>query len=99
MLHPCNSGSLLQYKLIGAVELVRDRRTLEPLSEDMDEIEQLGEVFRDFCLSHGIIIRPIFSTIMMTPPLTISELEIDFLIEKLILALDDFSAYLEEKCL
>jgi putrescine aminotransferase len=87
-------GEVRSCGMIAAIELVRDQRTLEPLSDDMDEVEQICEVFRDYCLNHGIIIRPIFSTIMMTPPLTISKDEIDFLVEKLELALNDFAAHL-----
>jgi putrescine aminotransferase len=89
-------GEVRSCGLLGAVELVRDSSTLEPLSEDMDEVERLSEVFRDFCLEHGIIIRPTFSTIIMTPPLIITKDQIDFLIEKFRLALDDFKNYLKK---
>jgi putrescine aminotransferase len=89
-------GEVRSCGLLGAVELVRDSSTLEPLSEDMDEVERLSEVFRDFCLEHGIIIRPTISTIIMTPPLIITKDQIDFLIEKFRLALDDFKNYLKK---
>ena len=89
-------GEVRSCGLLGAVELVRDSSTLEPLSEDMDEVEHLSEVFRDFCLEHGIIIRPTFSTIIMTPPLIITKDQIDFLIEKFRFALDDFKNFLKK---
>ena len=89
-------GEVRSCGLLGAVELVRDSSTLEPLSEDMDKVDHMGEVFRDFGLEHGIITRPTFSTIMMTPPLIITKDEIDFLIEKFRLALDDFENYLNQ---
>ena len=87
-------GEVRSCGLLAAVELVRDRETLQPLSEDDEEVERLGEVFRDYCLQHGIITRPIHSTIMMTPPLVINKEEIDFLIDNFYVALDDLAAYL-----
>ncbi len=81
--------------LLAAVELVRDSHTLAPLSENDEEVEKLAEIFRDYCLKHGIITRPIHSTIMMTPPLIIEKSEIDFLMQKFRMALDDFANYLE----
>ena len=89
-------GEVRSCGLLGAVELVRDSSTLEPLSEDMDEVERLSEIFRDFCLEHGLIIRPTFSTIIMTPPLIITKDQIDFLIEKFRFALDDFKNFLKK---
>jgi putrescine---pyruvate transaminase len=82
--------------LLAGIELVRDKETLEPISEDMDECDEICEVFRDFCLNHGIITRPIHSTVMLTPPLIISRAEIDFLVKKLRLALDDFANFLKQ---
>ncbi|MFT7459233.1 MAG: putrescine aminotransferase [Planctomycetota bacterium] len=89
-------GEVRSCGLLAAVELVRDRNTLEPLSEDMDEVEQICEVFRDYCLKHGIISRPVFSTIILTPPLIITKDEIDFLIDKFRLALDDLANYMKK---
>jgi putrescine---pyruvate transaminase len=89
-------GEVRSCGLFAAVELVRDSSTLEPISKDMDEVEHRGEVFRDFCLAHGIITRPFFSSIVLTPPLIITKKEIDFLIEKFRLGLDDFENYLKK---
>ena len=55
---------------------------MEPIADNMEDIERYTEVFRDLCLEQGIIVRPIGSTIMMCPPLIITEPEIDFLVEK-----------------
>ena len=88
-------GEVRSRGMLAAVELVRENRNMTPLSENDEEVEQLGEVFRDFCLGHGIIVRPIHSTVMMTPPLIITREEIDYLLENFLLALDDFSAYLD----
>jgi len=74
--------------LIGAVELVRSRDPLEHFDDDGAACER----FRDCCRAHGIITRPIGSTIVMMPPLIIGRAEIDFLVERFRLALDDFAA-------
>jgi len=88
-------GEVRSRGLLAAIEIVRDRTTLEVISEDMEEEEHLLEILRDFCLSHGIIVRPVFSTILMTPPLIIEKQEIDFLIDNFKLALDDFAELLK----
>jgi len=89
-------GEVRSCGLLAAVELVRDNKTLASVSEDMDEVDRICEVFRDYCLKHGIITRPIHSTIIMTPPLIITKEEIDFLMDKFRLALDDFAVFLSE---
>ena len=83
-------GEVRSCGMIAAVELVRDNETMEPLADDMEDIERGGEMFRDLCLEQGIIVRPIGSTIMLCPPLIITELEIDFLVDKMQVALDGF---------
>ena len=87
-------GEVRSCGMIAAVELVRDNETMEPVAESMEDIERNGEVFRDLCLGQGIIVRPIGSTIMLCPPLVISEQEIDFLVEKMRIALADFEKIL-----
>ena len=72
---------------------MKDRSTREPISEDMHEFESECEEFRNIAMKHGIIVRPIFSTIAMMPPLVITNKEIDFLIDKFRLALDDFEQF------
>ena len=88
-------GEVRACGLIGAVELVKDNKTMQVLAEDPDEVEEITEVFRSFCLKQGIIVRPIFTTIMMTPPLIITREEIDFLVEKFHLALDEFAVFIK----
>ena len=76
--------------MIAAVELVRNNESMEPVADDMEDIDRICEGFRDLCLEQGIIVRPIGSTIMMCPPLIITRREIDFLVEKFQSALDEF---------
>ena len=83
-------GEVRSCGMIAAVELVRDSETMEPVADNMEDIERTGEVFRDLCLEQGIIVRPIGSTIMLCPPLIITEPEIDFLVDKMQIALNGF---------
>ncbi len=73
--------------LIGAVELVRSRDPLVMFDPDLEECE----LFRDRGLANGIITRPIGSTIMLTPPLVITAAEIDFLVDRFAVALEEFA--------
>ena len=61
----------------------------------MEDIERFTEMFRDMCLEQGIIVRPIGSTIMLCPPLIISEPEIDFLVNKMQVALNGFEKIIQ----
>jgi len=88
-------GEVRSFGLIGAVELVKDCKTMEPVSEDMHELESKCEEFRNIAMKHGIIVRPVLSTIAMMPPLVITNKEIDFLIDKFRLALDDFEKFIK----
>ena len=83
-------GEVRSCGMIGAVELVRDNGTMEPIADELEEVEQYTDVFRDLCLEQGIIVRPIGSTIMLCPPLIITEQEIDFLVDKMQIALHRF---------
>ena len=88
-------GEVRSCGMIAAVELVRDNETMEPLADNMEDIERYTEAFRDLCLEQGIIVRPIGSTIMLCPPLIISEPEIDFLVDKMQVALDRFEKIIQ----
>ena len=83
-------GEVRSCGMIAAVELVRDNETMEPIADNMEDIERYTEVFRDLCLEQGIIVRPIGSTIMLCPPLIIAEPEIDLLVDKMQIALTRF---------
>ena len=83
-------GEVRSCGMIAAVELVRNNETMEPVADDMEDIDRICEGFRDLCLEQGIIVRPIGSTIMMCPPLIITRREIDFLVEKFQVALNEF---------
>ena len=83
-------GEVRSCGMIGAVELVRDNGTMEPIADELEEVERSTDVFRDLCLEQGIIVRPVGATIMLCPPLIITEPEIDFLVDKMQIALNGF---------
>lgn len=63
---------------IGALELVRDKATrarFEPLGE-------VGTLCRDFCFEHGLVMRAVWDTMIISPPLVMSHAEIDLLVER-----------------
>jgi putrescine aminotransferase len=63
---------------IGALELVRDKTTrarFEPLGE-------VGTLCRDFCFDNGLVMRAVWDTMIISPPLVMSRAEIDLLVER-----------------
>ena len=84
-------GEVRSCGLIGAFELVENRHDLSPI-ENADEA---CEHFRTLGFKHGIIVRPIGSTVVMAPPLVITVEQIDFLFEQIETCLDQFSTYLK----
>ena len=70
--------------LLGAVELVPDkskRMMFEPRNI-------VGNICRDFCFKNNVICRSVYDSIVMSPPLTITEAEIDELFKRLRKSLD-----------
>jgi putrescine aminotransferase len=86
-------GEVRSVGLMGALELVTDRETLEPI----DNADEVCEMVRDLGLAHGIIVRPVHSTVTIAPPLVITRVEIDFLFERLRSTLDEFARILRAK--
>ncbi|MDC1437036.1 aminotransferase [Gammaproteobacteria bacterium] len=72
-------GEVRSLGLFAGIELVKDSNTMEKISDP----DVSCEVLRDFCLDLGIIIRPIHSTIFLSPPLIISKEQIDFLVSNI----------------
>ena len=64
--------------LMGALELVKDRGSLERFDED----EGAGTICRDFLVNNGLVMRAVGDTIVTAPPLTLSHEEADELVEK-----------------
>ena len=81
-------GEVRSVGLFGALELVADRDSLTPIANAEIMCEQL----RELGLSEGVIIRPIESTVLLAPPLTITTEQIDELFDGLERALRRFEA-------
>ena len=72
--HPC-IGLTRSIGLFGILELVRDRKTMEPLAPfngTSDEMKAVGTYFRE----HGLYTFVRWHTIMTNPPLCINEAEL-----------------------
>ncbi len=59
--------------LIGAIELTVDKRTRKSFEKN----GRVGAICRDHCISNGLMMRATRDTMLFSPPLVISEEEID----------------------
>ncbi|MFC3607616.1 aspartate aminotransferase family protein [Stutzerimonas tarimensis] len=69
--------------MLGALELVKDKRTRTRFSGI-----ELGMRCREHCLDNGLVMRAVGDTLIISPPLVISEAQIDELVSKARLCLD-----------
>jgi putrescine aminotransferase len=58
---------------IGALELVKDKAT----RTRFDPLGEVGTVCRDFCFKNGLVMRAVWDTMIMSPPLIMTRAEID----------------------
>ena len=73
--------------LVGALELVKDKTTMERFPNEGDT----GTRCRDLSLANGLVMRAVRDTIIISPPLTLSREECDLLVERAHKALDDLA--------
>jgi len=71
-------GETRMVGLMGALELVRNKRSLERFDKD----DGVGTVCRDILVNNGLVMRAVGDTIVTAPPLTITHEEADEQIEK-----------------
>jgi putrescine aminotransferase len=71
-------GEIRGMGLIGAIELVADRRT----RRFFDKRGRTGMICRDFCFENDLIMRAVRDTMVFSPPLIISDEEIDLLVAR-----------------
>jgi putrescine aminotransferase len=71
-------GEIRGIGLIGAIELVADRRTRRFL----DKRGRTGMICRDYCIENGLVMRAVRDTMVFSPPLIISDDEIDLLVAR-----------------
>jgi putrescine aminotransferase len=77
-------GEARSLGLIGAVEIVAEPGTNQRFGKG----GAAGIVVRDECIRRGLMVRGVKDSIVMSPPLTISHAEIDFLVDTIAAALD-----------
>jgi putrescine aminotransferase len=77
-------GEIRGVGLIGAIELVAEKRT----RRFFDKRGRVGQMCRDFCFGNDLIMRAVRDTMVFSPPLIISELEIDLLVARVALSIE-----------
>lgn len=71
--------------LVGAIELVKDKQTLERFDKELE----VGTQCREHCFNAGVVLRAVGDSMICSPPLVISKQEIDELVAKAKVALDN----------
>jgi putrescine aminotransferase len=71
-------GETRMVGLMGAMELVANKSS----SVRYDNKSTAGTVYRDFAVNNGLVMRAVGDTIVTSPPLIISNSEVDELIDK-----------------
>lgn len=77
-------GEVRGVGMLGAIELVQDKASRKRFSGDVG----VGMVCRKHCFNNGLIMRAVGDTMIISPPLVISQAEIDELLEKIRKCLD-----------
>jgi putrescine aminotransferase len=77
-------GEARSVGLIGALELVKDKAKRQAFADP----GEVGVICRDLCIANGLVMRAVRDTMIVAPPLVITHAQIDELVEKARLALD-----------
>jgi len=77
-------GEIRGLGLIGAIELVADKRT----RRFFDKRGRIGTICRDYCFEGNVILRAVRDTMVFSPPLVISEPEIGLLVQRVTRAIE-----------
>jgi putrescine aminotransferase len=75
--HP-HVGEARAAGLVGALELVQDRDSRRRFPKE----RKVGEVCRDICIEEGLVMRAVGDTMIVAPPLVITDGQLDELVEK-----------------
>lgn len=81
-------GEYRQLGMIGALELVADRRTKEPF----DWKKRVGYGIYRIALDRGVLLRPLGNVIYFMPPYVVEEKDIDFMVQT---ALESINLYFD----
>ena len=84
-------GEIRGVGLMGAVELVRDKATGQPFDPELG----VGPRCMALAVERGVILRALGDTIAFSPPLIVSEAEIDQMLDRFGEALRDTTEWLE----
>ncbi|WP_220805197.1 aminotransferase class III-fold pyridoxal phosphate-dependent enzyme, partial [Pseudomonas sp. NCCP-436] len=71
-------GEVRGLGMLGAIELVQDRAKRQRYPGEVG----VGMICRGHCFDNGLVMRAVGDTMIIAPPLVISEAEIDELVEK-----------------
>jgi len=71
-------GEVRGIGLLAAMELVEDKRARRPFPRERN----VGTICRDHCFANGLVMRAIRDTMVLAPPLIITEAEVDKLLAK-----------------
>jgi putrescine aminotransferase len=77
-------GEARMVGLIGALELVKDKGKRQGFPDP----GEVGLLCRDLCIANGLVMRAVRDTMIIAPPLVITHTQIDELIDKARIALD-----------
>ena len=81
--------------LFGAIELVTDKATRTASQRrNFEPRGSAGMICRDRCVRNGLIMRAVWDTMIVAPPLIISHAQIDELLDKVRRSLDQTHAAL-----
>jgi 4-aminobutyrate--pyruvate transaminase len=86
-------GEVRGVGLIGAIELVADKRTRQPFDPKLG----VGPYCAKRAQEHGVILRALVDAVAFCPPLIINEDEIDTMLARFGRALDDTRAMLRDR--
>lgn len=79
--------------MIGALELVPDKRSRKRFAEE----GKVGTICRNISVDNGLIMRACWDRMVISPPLSITEGEVDELVEKARKTLDDTAVKLKKE--
>jgi len=86
-------GEVRGVGLVGAVELVSDKATKVPF----DPLGKVGMYATERTQTHGALVRNLMDTVAFSPPLVITEAQIDALLDRFGKALDDTAAWVSQE--
>lgn len=77
-------GEVRGVGFLGAIELIKTKETRTPFPSDLN----VGYKCREHCFNNGLVMRAVGDSMILCPPLIISNAEIDELVSKARMALD-----------